>query len=507
MIDCNLPLESLRTRFLNMYKIAVYILVLMLCPFFGACTPVATQNEFDQANQDYKNLYTADVSERLTLDDAVNLAINNNLDAQIAEQDFIVSLSDIDLQKLNALPTITAKRDFLKRNNFAASSSISAETGVQSLEPSISSDRSSRVTALELNWQLVDVAINIYRSSSAEDQSKIAQERYRKVLQNIILDTHSAYYRLALFQKYEQETLELLEQSEQKLAELNTAKSNGDIGFDNIDKLKKNIFEIRAGLLENEKLQRLAEIELKALLSVNPTQPIRVAYEELDLDPEERFSKRKDIDSYVNRALKSRPEVKEEFLNLRVAQRSANIEVLNTIPGFSIFAAANNDDNSFLEERDWFSLTATISQSITRLLTLPTRHKKAEEEIALANARREALVAAVIFQVNIAYMGFSDTYNEFLEARRIFDVNESAKKRKDIMEENGLISGLETFVNSAQYQIDRIKLTQKLVDFLLSQQRLNHSVGDFSFYDVPDIKVKVEKPAPQAPEGKPLIYE
>ena len=44
------------------------------------------------------------------------------------------------------------------------------------------------VLMLLVNWELMDAAINIYRSRSTEDQSKIAAERLRRVQQNVILD-------------------------------------------------------------------------------------------------------------------------------------------------------------------------------------------------------------------------------------------------------------------------------------------------------------------------------
>jgi len=416
---------------ISMYKSNYTILGFAVCAAFCACTPVSSQQDFDKKNLSYEDNY------------------------------------------------VTAKRDFLKRNNFAASSSISAETGVQSLEPSISSDRSSRLTALDLNWELVDAAINIYRSSSTKDQSKIAAERYRKVLQNITLDTHSAFYKLASFQQHEANIDGLLQQSEAKLSNLALARRNGDIQYDKVDDLEKRIFGLRANFLDYKKQQELAEIELKALLSLSPKHPVRVTYNELDLTPQHDFSHSEDVDYYVEKALKNRPEIKEEFLNLRIAQRNVNVEILNTIPGFNVLAAANNDDNSFLKERDWFNLTATISQSITSLLTLPSRYKKSKQEIDLADSRSKALVAAVVFQVNLAYMAVTDTYNNLKEEKRLFRVLDAAKSRKDIMAESGLISGLENFINRAEYQNDQLKLSQKTIDFLLSQQRLKHSVGDF----------------------------
>jgi len=398
------------------------------------------------------------------------------------------------LQKLNALPTITAKRDFLKRNNFAASSSVSQETGVQSLEPSISSDRSSRVTALEANWDLLDAAINIYRSNSTKDQSEIVRERYRKVLQNITLDTYSAFYRLASLQKFQNDIEILLDESDQKLAVLKQSQSSGDINFETIATLQKDIYAKRAELIQIKKLHKLAGLELKALLSAPPETKLNLQYQENKLDIDKRFYGKKKISKYVEKALLQRPEVKEELYNLRVAERNVNSEIFQTFPGLNLLASANDDDNSFLENDEWFSLTATLSQSITRLLTLPTRYKKSKQEVDLVNARRQALVAAVIYQVNIAYAEFIDTYKALNEERNIFEIKNNEKTRKEIMVESGLISGLESSMHKMQYTIDQIALSSKMVDTIIAEARLKHSSGmDFEGYSEAKVQANIAK--------------
>ena len=115
-------------------------LILLVTACLPACAQEYGQDFSDLISKDYENIYVAESPSTITLDQALNLALENNLDAKIAERDYFVSLSDADLQKLNALPSIVAKSEFITRSNVGASSSISAETGVQSLEPSISTD-------------------------------------------------------------------------------------------------------------------------------------------------------------------------------------------------------------------------------------------------------------------------------------------------------------------------------------------------------------------------------
>ena len=462
----------------NMYLKNAAIYLMSLCFFASACSYEASINTANIIAEDVSVLDSfSDVSEVLTLERAVMLALNNNLDAKIAQQDFAVSLSDVDLQRLNALPTIEARREFIKRSNDGASSSVSAETGVESLEPSISTDRSRRIDALEANWDLVDAAINIYRSKSTEDQAEIARERYRKVIQNVALDTYSAFWRLALLQDQIPYVEALIDLSNSKLDALSSAKASGDMPYDRVTSLQKEILALRKGLMDAKRNQRLAELELKALLSVSPSQPLQVVYDKAELKSVSDFLSRKSVGYYVEKALQSRPEIKEEILNLKVAKRNVNSEIFQSFPGLSLLVRGNDDDNSFLDDAQWFDFTATLSQSITRLLTLPARYQKSKKEIELADARRRALVAAVMFQVNLSYAGYEDAYNAYKESSNLFSVMVDERYRKQVMEENGLIGGLEGFIAQAQFQLDEIEAGSSLVDVLVAQADLKHSAG------------------------------
>lgn len=449
----------------------------MICLVASACAPVGAPEAEQIIDSDYKTIYVSDIPSNLTLEEAISFALENNLDAKIAEQNYIASLKDVGLQKLNALPTLTARRQFLKRNNEPASSSISAETGVQSLEPSISSDRSQRTEVLEANWELMDSIINIYRARSTTDQSKIAEERYSKVLHNIMLDTYSAYYKLASFQKSEENIDGLYKKSRNYLDILDKTKNAGDVPYEKIEALKKQIFEQRGQLAEIKRLRQLAALELNALMSVSPDANIKLDYDFSSTQFAKNMSDIDSIETYIDKALNNRPEIQEEFINFKISKRNVNLEILETFPGLGVLVTANNDDSSFLENSSWFNITTTLSQSITRILTLPARYKRAEQAVEAADAKKRALVAAVVFQVNIAYMGLKDTYQKFLEQKSIFQISESKIHRENVMKDAGLMSGLEHYLAQTQFELDRAFLYQNQVNSLIALERLNQSAG------------------------------
>jgi outer membrane protein TolC len=95
----------------------------------------------------------------LTLEEAIERGITHNLDARVAAMEILVSQKKVTLEKLKALPSVTASATYTGRDNDGASSSRSIESGLQSLEPSQSSDRDRKLANLDINWNLLDVAL------------------------------------------------------------------------------------------------------------------------------------------------------------------------------------------------------------------------------------------------------------------------------------------------------------------------------------------------------------
>lgn len=462
---------------LNSLSIVGRVILLSCACFLPSCQHSSNRTAEEIIQADYEQLYAdVDVAE-IDLEQAITLALKHNLDAQIAEQDYAVSLSDAKLQKMNALPSIIAKREFITRSNSGAASSFSVITGARSLEPSISTEQSRWVSLLEMNWDLLDSAINIYRSKSAVDRAVVAQERYRKVQQNIIMDSYSVFWKLAALQKIEASLQAALDASNEKLEVLNYAESNGDISFDTIRTTRRQIIEKRLRLLDVQKEAQLAELQFKALLSLPPEKDIKLVYDNAAFEQVPDELEGKNFDAMVRSALYQRPEIREELLNLKISERNVNLEILQTFPGLNIILAANEDENIFLEDSTWISLTAGITQSITKLLTLPARLEKAESELEFANAKRRALLAAVISQVYISKVVYNQAQQSYAEEKRAFGLSEKYMDRHALLKESGLVSGLEEANNRLEHEVEQVQYYTRLVELHAAHARLMNSLG------------------------------
>ena len=337
----------------------------------------------------------------LTLDQAFQRGVANNLDARVAAIEILIQQKAVTLEQLKALPALNASTGYVGRSNDGSSSSRSIQSGLQSLEPSQSSDRDRRTAALELNWNLLDVALAYSDAKKADEEASIAQARHEKVIQNIQRDVYAAYWRAYAYQTTRVSTAKLIDDAEQQMNRLDQAVTKRLLSADTAgDQVAQLADRIRT-LNELEEQLSLSEIELKSMLAY----PLDT---ELILDsPDTHGGSYKNLLSQALEAqeweaLKNRPELREEILQKNLTLRETKREILTTFPGLELFGAANYDTNSFLSDLTWLNSSAKIVQSLISIVTLPSRLDAAKNKEMLADARRQALVAAVLAQTNIA---------------------------------------------------------------------------------------------------------
>lgn len=386
---------------------ALWVTLALLTPTLSGCTsaPVeldsgehASMLRHDRAHAE-QGVKQQRIS--LTLEEAIARGITHNLDARVAAMEILVSQKNVTLEKLKALPSVTASASYTGRDNDAASSSRSIQSGLQSLEPSQSSDRDRKLANLDVNWNLLDVALAYADAKKAGEEAKIAAERHEKVIQNIERDVYAAYWRAYSYQETRARTDELIKSAGLQVGKLNQAVSEKLLSADQAADQAALLADRARTLRELDDRLNLSEIELKSMLSLPLSTQLDLkkpsnradAYKALLAEP---------LESHEWEALRDRPELREEILQKNITLRDTKREVLTTFPGLELFAGWNHDSNSFLEDPSWISSSAKVVQSLISIFTLPTRLEASRNKEALADSRRQAMVAAVLAQTSIA---------------------------------------------------------------------------------------------------------
>lgn len=381
--------------------------------------------------EDMREAYPPEAQgEVLTLEMAIARGIKYNLDAKVAQMENYVAKREASLAGLDALPTASLTASRIGRNNLGGSSSRSLQTGVQSLEPSISTDQYRNTASLDASWNLLDAGLAIARARGASDREKVSMERRRKVFEDVVTAVYAAYWRAAAAQRLQPKIRELIAAANTETKKLDAAVKAGVIPFGDAKTLKGSLLDKRSALMTLQDRLLLAEAGLKALIALPPGSPLRLDISDKDwLEGRSLPRLSRSDDALHSIALMHRPEMHEQFLNKSISARNVKLEIFSTFPGASAVLGAKHDANSFLANNDWVDWTFSLTQSITKLLTLPARYQRAKADQALTEKRRQALVAAVMTQVTLARLRF-DYLKEFYAAATEVDENSRQLARR-----------------------------------------------------------------------------
>ena len=273
-----------------------------------------------------------------------------------------------------------------------------------------------------------------------------------------------------------------LVRADKAISSLEVAQKNGDLPLDKALSMQDAHISKKMQLKSFLGQMSLAEIELKTLLSIPLNQALFLQVRENWADPKSVFLPSKGISVYVDEALNSRPEIREEFYNKNIAQRDVINSILQTIPGLSVITSLNRDSNSFLQDDDWFNFSATVTQSITRILTLPFRYKKTKSDQKLTDVKRHALIAAVISQVHISKSLLDEQYSNYNEAYKKFTLQEKIYRRSEISNDIGLVGGVEASLAELDFLIAQYNTYEKYSEVQSTLAAFVNTIG----YDVKD---------------------
>ncbi len=142
----------------------------------------------------------AAVTGPIDLHQAFARTIKYNRDARLKAFEAVMSQGQLAVDQFDMLPDFAAQAGYNRRNNYAASASVAFigdKPGPISDNPSysVSSDKSTVNASIGATWDVLDFGLSYYRAKQQADRFLISKERERKVIQMIMAQSRSAYYR------------------------------------------------------------------------------------------------------------------------------------------------------------------------------------------------------------------------------------------------------------------------------------------------------------------------
>ncbi|NVK72093.1 MAG: TolC family protein [Oceanospirillaceae bacterium] len=385
-------------------------------------------------NADALKRDVAPITGPIDLNEAFARTIKYNRDARLKAFEVVVSQGQLAVDQFDMLPELAVQAGYSRRNNYAASASVSFagdEPAALGSNPSysVSSDKSTVNASIGATWDILDFGLSYYRSKQQADRFLIAKERERKVVHTIMEQSRNAYYRAVSAERLLSKITPLIIKARTALADstrleqLRAQSPMEALTYQrSLLESLRTLQDIRKGLIP-------AKAELATLMGLNPATDFELA----DVNnpnfttPHLDF----DIDDMERTALVRRPELREAQYQERITQEEVHSAFLSLFPSLNLNASVNYNDSDYLRNNNWTSAGVGVNWNLMNVF----RYGKIEQlnKLKVAASKQQALATsmAVISQVHIADIQFKEADDSYQLASQYFDVAKRIKTQVD----------------------------------------------------------------------------
>jgi len=428
-------------------RLALLPMTALILAVLGGCAvmpePLSDTDRQERIQQDMDALFSdvKPVSGPLSLHEAQARALKYNADARLRLMEQALSNAQLDLAHFDFLPRLTVSAGYSDRNNDALSNSVTLNNG--ELRPTnvySGAQEKQRTTGNAFfAWNVLDFGVSYVRAQQQATQTLMANERKRKVVQNIMQDVRYAYWRAYGAQNVLPRLDALLVQVNDALKRSRSMEEQRLMAPIDALSYQRGLIDLYQQIMRHRQDLVSAKTELAALINVKPgTQLVLTGDDKTEALP--GLDILKDMDALDQAALANRPELREEDYRKKISVLEARKALLSLLPGIDIHASANYDSNRFLLHNTWTETGAAISFNLLRAFSYPAQKTAQEAQAKLDDARRVALSMAVLAQVRIAGERFRDSVTDYTINKQAAEMD--ARIEKHIV--SGVMANSET---------------------------------------------------------------
>ena len=408
------------------------LLGLALAPLFlagcGSLSPVPySQEEVDQrVLDDRKNMFTEQepITAPLSFHTAAARALKYNLDYRLKLMEDALSQSLHDVSTHEMLPRLVAGAGYAWRNNDSGGTSIGIVDREESLRASTSQQRERYLGNLTFSWSALDFGVSYYRAQQKADQVLMAEERRRKVAQNVMQDVRNSYWRALGAQRLVGQVDALLKRSAEALEKAKEVERQGLMPQAQVLAYQRALLDAISLLTLRRQDLELAKTELAALMSLPPGTSFTLADEEEITLP----AVPQDVEALELLALSQRPEIMEEWYRKRITENDIKAAKLLLWPNLSVDAGPQYDSNRYNYNSHWMDVGVRMSWNILKLTQLPSLERAHEHQNQTDDMRRMSLSMAVLTQVHVGVQRYDLSLEELKLAEESLRVDQSLLK-------------------------------------------------------------------------------
>lgn len=454
----------------------------------SACAVVpepVTPEETSTRQQEFRTMVALQAQPQapVTLHEATARALRYNLSSRVKEVERQIAENRLGASFWSMLPKFNVSASATGRDNVQASSSKSVLTDQQSLETSTSQDRSHYDADFKLSWNILDFGVSYFSSRQMANQALVAEERRKKVVQQLINDVRDAYWRAVAAER-------LLDRIEDTLDKVRTAIAKAEAIEESRAQKPVEILnyqrDLYSKLLQLQGLRRTlvaSKLDLAKMMNLPPSTAFKVAIPD-EMPPLPQLAV--EVTALEAQALATRSELIEESLQERIAADEVRKSIARMFPGIELTGNRGYSSNSYLLHNRWNEASVKLTWNLFNLLSGWDDIEQAEKQKELVMVRRQTLGMAVVSQVNLAYLDYREAEDAYRTAARIQTVNEKIEGHKNREAASQNLGELELIQTQLNTLLAQMKKDEQYAQLQNSLGRMALSVGEDPYAKLDD---------------------
>lgn len=350
----------------------------------------------------------------IDLYEAMARALKYNLDAQVEVMEASLRLRDLDLSNYSMLPKLVSGSGYAGRDAADGSQPSTRDTDI------LTSD-------LTFSWNILDFGLSYVRAHQYADKYNIQLEMKRKIVNRVIEDVRTAYWRAVSYERlvHRMRALEgkvrgaLENRIRGALLDSRALSESGETAPLIALAYERELITVQQEIQSLEGELKLAKNQLAALMNVRPGTKFSLAgHKRRNI----KLGISGDRATLFSLAAANRPEMREIEYEHRINDREVQAAVLELLPSFNLYAGLNTDSNQFINDNEWVSYGAKVSWNLLKLATIPAMRRQVEAKSDLLDRKALSVAMAVMTQVNVSHVRYAHLQKSYRTATALANV-------------------------------------------------------------------------------------
>jgi outer membrane protein TolC len=349
----------------------------------------------------------------IDLYDAMARALKYNLDTKVEIMQSALKLREADLVTYSALPKVVAGAGYAGRNEADASTPSTRDDDIETAD-------------LTFSWNILDFGLSYVRAKQAADEALIQEEMKRRIVNKVIEDVRTAYWRAVSYQRLVGRMRALEGRVARALRDTRGLSSGGESSPLVALTYERELIEVKREVETLEGELKVAKSQLSALMNMTPGTAFTVAVPKRLTT---RLAVPDNMPEMFRIAAEHRPEMREVAYRTRINDQEVNAALLDILPGFNLYAGTNYDSNEFIATNDWLSWGAKVSFNLMKLASLPAVNDKIDAQKKVLDARALSVAMAIMTQVHISRVRYAHLSKSYGTAAALSNVSHRILKQ------------------------------------------------------------------------------